>query len=399
VILGIVYGLIEEGFATQSLFNPNYLSMNLHLLQPAFVPQLRIGALWTVYVLTLHAAWSIATPIALIEGLVPEKAEHPWLNRAGMVGTTLLFIFGVAAVALMSYKKDHFISSHMQFVCTAALCIALAVTAVRLPHAQSVRVRGWVPGPGLAGTIALTAGSAVLVVPHSWNWGAVAAILAADLGMCGIAFFLGKRMGWTMRQKLVLASGAALAYAWHSFLQGAVVGSSALEMRVGHVTFALGALALIMAAARRTTAYQMELVFERTRAGVCNLLDSPRRGFGKHRVFILLPFGQAGKESRQAAVAHGDGDVPAQAFELCSLNGRAEKEAAKALLVQLGQPVESGVHQLGSRLQLRIGGNGGFAVPRANVLANVATEDLTSDSFSQFERDRSSFFNRQVRDA
>src|SRR5271170_6870515 len=32
VVLGVGYGVFEEAFTTQSLFNPNYLHLNLHLL-------------------------------------------------------------------------------------------------------------------------------------------------------------------------------------------------------------------------------------------------------------------------------------------------------------------------------------------------------------------------------
>jgi len=44
------YGIVEEAYKTQSLFNPNYPKLDLHLLQPAFIPALGIGAWWTVCV-------------------------------------------------------------------------------------------------------------------------------------------------------------------------------------------------------------------------------------------------------------------------------------------------------------------------------------------------------------
>jgi hypothetical protein len=256
VILGLAYGLIEEGFATQSLFNPNYLSLNMHLLQPAFIPQLGIGALWTVYVLTLHAAWSIATPIALIEGFFPQKADRPWLSRTGLVVVALLFFAGVAAIGLTSYKKDHFVSSSAQFISAASLCVVLVLIALRLPRSQSSRVGGWVPSPWLAGVVALAAASVVLVVPRPWNWGAVAVILAVDLGMCGLGLVWGRREGWGAQQKLSLAAGAALAYAWHSFFQGSVAGGSVVAMRISHGIFSASAVALIVLAARRTVAHR-----------------------------------------------------------------------------------------------------------------------------------------------
>src|SRR6266851_1754808 len=58
--LGVAYAIFEEAFTTQTLFNPNYLHLNLHLLQPEYVPALGIGIWWTMFVLTLHAVWSIS---------------------------------------------------------------------------------------------------------------------------------------------------------------------------------------------------------------------------------------------------------------------------------------------------------------------------------------------------
>src|ERR1700685_1822282 len=40
VLLGMAYAIFEEAFTTQSLFNPNYLKLNLGLLTPAFLPRL-----------------------------------------------------------------------------------------------------------------------------------------------------------------------------------------------------------------------------------------------------------------------------------------------------------------------------------------------------------------------
>src|SRR4051794_30006274 len=62
-LLGIAYGLVEEGFVTQSLFNPNYL--HLRLLDFGYLPALGIGVPWTIFVLTIHTVWSIAVPIGL----------------------------------------------------------------------------------------------------------------------------------------------------------------------------------------------------------------------------------------------------------------------------------------------------------------------------------------------
>ena len=62
LMLALAYGVLEEGIATMSLFNPNYVG--LRLLDNGYVPSLGIGVPWTVLVLTLHVVWSVGVPIA-----------------------------------------------------------------------------------------------------------------------------------------------------------------------------------------------------------------------------------------------------------------------------------------------------------------------------------------------
>src|SRR3954471_11449668 len=57
VLLAIAYGLFEEGFVTQSLFNPNYLHMRL--LDFGFLPSLGTALPWVVFVVSIHVVWSI----------------------------------------------------------------------------------------------------------------------------------------------------------------------------------------------------------------------------------------------------------------------------------------------------------------------------------------------------
>ena len=73
-LLGIAYGFIEEGLVTQSLFNPNYL--HLRLLDFGYVPALGTGLPWLVFVVTIHAVWSIAVPIGFAEALFPAQRDE-----------------------------------------------------------------------------------------------------------------------------------------------------------------------------------------------------------------------------------------------------------------------------------------------------------------------------------
>src|SRR5579863_7384143 len=124
MVLALAYAIFEEAFTTQTLFNPNYLHLNLHLLEPAYLPALGIGAQWTVFVLTLHTVWSISVSIALTEALVPDRAETPWLGNIGLAIVALLFALACTAMTLNSIRMDahHFVASRSQFTWAAVIC-------------------------------------------------------------------------------------------------------------------------------------------------------------------------------------------------------------------------------------------------------------------------------------
>jgi len=256
LLLGMAYAIVEEAYTTQSLFNPDYLKLHLGLLTPAYIPALGIGGWWTLWMFNVHAVWSIATPIALIEACVPDRARTPWLGRVGMVITSLVFLFGATAAGLMQYKHDPFLASWRQFACAAAVIVLLAFSAFRIPIGRPIHTADRAPSPWVAGAVALLFGSAALFVPQAWGWGAAGELLGLDVVMLLAVLTWSKRAGWNLRHQLGLGAGAALAYGWHAFLQHPAVGKLDASVRVGNAVFLAGALALIWFAARRVSGAQ-----------------------------------------------------------------------------------------------------------------------------------------------
>jgi hypothetical protein len=255
LVLAFAYAVFEEAFTTQTLFNPNYLSLNLHLLQPAYITALGIGIWWTVFVLTLHTVWSISVSIALVEALVPDRATTPWLKGLGLTVTSILFVLAAIAATAHQIKTGHFIASTAQFCVSAVVCLVAIVAAFLLPPRSAPRTPGSVPSPWLIGAAALLAGSIFLIVPGTWGWNAVAIYVLLDLLMITAMTTLSHREKWNATHRLALASGAALAYAWHAFVQHPAVGDAGLSNRIGNVIFGAGLIVLLVIAARRTTSH------------------------------------------------------------------------------------------------------------------------------------------------
>jgi hypothetical protein len=251
LLLGMAYGLVEEAFTTQSLFNPNYLGLNLGLLTPAYIPSLGIGAWWTLWMLMVHGIWSISTPIALIEASVPDRARTPWLGRVELSVVAIVFLFGAVATTLMGYKHDRFLASTAQFAGAAVVIVMLVILAFGVSRNRRYAAYRQAPLPWILGLVALAFASAAMLVPMRWGWGAVAALLALDLGMIVVIAPLARRGAMVLAHQLALGAGAALAYGWHAFLQRPAVGGLDATVRIGNGIFLAGAIALIGYAAGR----------------------------------------------------------------------------------------------------------------------------------------------------
>ncbi len=249
--LGAAYTLIEEGFTTQSLFNPDYLKMQMHLLDHAWIPALHISAWWTLFMFNLHTFWSVSVSIALIEALVPAQAEQPWLGRLGDSIVALLFLLGCAACTAFTLKSDRFVSSPTQFVCAGAACVGFIVVAFLIPRRTGRAGAGQVPSAWITGALALALGLGVLFTPAGWNWGAFASILAIDLVFLACVRMLSSRTAWTTLHTFSLGAGGALAYGLHAFIERPVMGAG-FAARVGNVIFLAAAVAVIVLGARRT---------------------------------------------------------------------------------------------------------------------------------------------------
>ena len=258
-VLAFSYAVLEEAFTTQTLFNPNYLGLNLHLLEPAYISALGIGGWWTIFVLTLHTVWSISTSIGLAESLVPDRATRPWLGSVGLGVVSILFVLAIVASTryAIQHDRNHFVASKAQFLSAAIICVLAIVTAFLLPKRRmSAGASGYVPGPWLVGDVGLAGGSIFLLIPNKWGWFAVALYVILDVAVITLIVHWSHRLGWNSRHRLALAGGAALAYAWHAFIQNPAAGKAGVTDRIGNGLFAGGLVILLAVASRRTNAWE-----------------------------------------------------------------------------------------------------------------------------------------------
>ncbi|MEV6347543.1 hypothetical protein [Actinoplanes sp. NPDC051851] len=252
LILALAYALLEEALVTQSLFNPNYADE--HLLVDGYLPALGIGAVWTIYVLSIHVFWSMAASILMVEVMVaPEKRTVPWMGRRGLTVTGVLFILGLFISGAINMAAWPYTSTPAQFAVSGVLVVALIVLGllwrVRLPGRSGRAPSGWV-----VLTATLVAGGifqGVTLVDGLPVWAGVTIWVVDVVGYLTLIAWWSAGEGWNDRHRLAIGAGALLTYAWHSFTQPPAGGNALLIDMIGNTVCSVGALLLIWSAWRR----------------------------------------------------------------------------------------------------------------------------------------------------
>ena len=250
LMLGAAYTLIGEGLVSQSLFNPDYMQRHWHLLHPAYIPALGIGAWWTLFMLNLHTFWSMGVSIALAEALFPAEAESPWLGWVGDSLVALVFVLGSAANFGIGFKKNRFVASHAQLLSAAVLSVLLIVSAFLIPARRSRKAGSMVPSPWITGAVAFVLGMGVMNTPPRWGWAAVGVMLATDAVFLVLITFFSGQANWSALHTLGLAAGGALVYGVHAYTARPRLGGL-LWMRISNTVFVAAAVCLIWLCAIR----------------------------------------------------------------------------------------------------------------------------------------------------
>ncbi|KNB49773.1 hypothetical protein [Streptomyces caatingaensis] len=279
LLLGVAYGLIEEGLVDQMLFNRHYAGHDL--MGATCIPGLGVGGWLTVSVVTMHAVWSTNVGIVIVESLLPaERADGPWLGRTGLAVTGLVFAGGCALVWYGNYTDERFVASPWQLGATAVAVVTLVLYALARPRP---RPRAATVSPWVLGTATLIAGSLFLFTDSLPGWWSATAALA----LVTAAAVIGHRCAWSPCHRLALAGGALLAYAWTGFFEvpeSAAGGKGAVDYAANGV-LAAGAVVVLAVAVRRVG---------RRGEGVPQPL--PQRGHPQ--VTVSSPGGRGGRWSR-----------------------------------------------------------------------------------------------------
>ncbi len=238
VLLATAYGFVEEGFITQSLFNPNYL--HLRLLDFGYLPAIGTALPWLIFVISIHVIWSISVPIGLTETLFNDKRLERWLGPVTIPLFALIFVGGSTLIAVFTYKQVPFMASAPQLIGTGLIVAALIVAALVWPKPGNNAARP-APHPLVLFGAAISSGSGLMLVEHfgpalaHWPWIAgVALMVACEVAFVGFMAGLTLGRSWTAVQRFAVMAGGLLVYVWVGFLTDMELhGKADLQAHIG----------------------------------------------------------------------------------------------------------------------------------------------------------------------
>jgi hypothetical protein len=264
VLLAAAYSLLEEGFLTHSLFNPNYAGQRL--LDYGYIPALGTSLNWSLFVLSLHIVWSIATPILIAEGVATDRRTQPWLRAPGLLIISLLFVVGCVGTASFSIKSSPFVATTSQFIAVGLLVLLAIVGAFAIDSGKgehsTARAGSQAPRPlwVFLATLALAI-LFMMAEPLARDHGLAPFVSVLARAACeAVAITLivrwSRMPGWGASQYLALAAGTTLTYALFglvAFLRGRTnlgVPTDGIDI-AGQIVLASAVLLLIGWASRR----------------------------------------------------------------------------------------------------------------------------------------------------
>ncbi len=249
VVLGLAYGIVEEGTVLQSLFDQHYPGLDFLGFYGHWVG---VNWVWSEFIVPYHAVFSIAIPILLTELIFPDRREHAWLGPRELVGVGALFAANGVLLAIFkvglftTHAPKTSLGSNLGAAVVAAGLIGAALRAQpHMAQPASINVRSASPRRlrliGLLSGLGWFVGLRVLLIGDGKLMPPVAVLLGGlVIGMLAwwrIAHWSSPRHAWTPEHTYALVAGA-LPTSWLlGFLIAAVSGGSIILNLIGQVIF------------------------------------------------------------------------------------------------------------------------------------------------------------------
>jgi hypothetical protein len=218
LLLGAAYGVLEEGIAVMSFFNPAWVDLGPMAGHGRW---LGVNWVWTLNLTVYHAVISVAIPV-LIAGLCfPQWRDRPWTGPRTRFVLWILLALDTVLIALLLGKMLGYTAPMSAFLASGAVMVLLGGLARRMPEGSlSPGTDAAKASPLLFGIFGFM-GMAVFylqmfLLPEAGVSAAMTLLIAAALSLAG-AWILRRmtRKGrvWNERQQAALVAGGLLVMA------------------------------------------------------------------------------------------------------------------------------------------------------------------------------------------
>jgi hypothetical protein len=122
-ILGLIYGILEEGFAVMTMEAPK---------PPGFVDLFRVAGLnvtWTIYISTFHAVVSVLSSIMIIRLVWPNRVSSGFLGKRQFA--VMLPSLAIVYSLFIFLVTSEYVPEISALVILAVVCMVLGLTARR----------------------------------------------------------------------------------------------------------------------------------------------------------------------------------------------------------------------------------------------------------------------------
>ena len=126
MLLGFVYGIVEEGLVIKSWFNPEWPDLGI---LGVYGRAWGVNTIWAVWLTIFHSLMSITIPIMVMDALYPEFQNENLLGKRGILIAFSSFLLSGTAffVFLGSYRAPA-----LQYLITVILTISLLLLARKI---------------------------------------------------------------------------------------------------------------------------------------------------------------------------------------------------------------------------------------------------------------------------
>jgi hypothetical protein len=128
LVLGAAYGIVEEGLAVKSFFDPGWVDLGD---LGDFGRFLDVNWVWAVWLTIFHSAVSICLPILVLSVLAPGYSQVRLLSDSQYRLVLILFSLDIAVFAVLFSVE--YVPPLFQYLMAAAVVVLLVAAAKRMP--------------------------------------------------------------------------------------------------------------------------------------------------------------------------------------------------------------------------------------------------------------------------